>query len=266
MWRGVLAADPLAVPVACYSEAHVFISDMPTGLSAVWVRCVEFGRVSPQSPSAVFWLRTAPHCHVEPEPVFTCHFCWRPCVSWGPHLWYECPCVVWGASYAFASALTVLQCDGRVWHSPYHCTVYKGDRAVVWALAHESAFPGVVQYTPCPAVYVTWSGLVHFLRPPPGRPSSGEGSYHGVIPWGARRLVGVTMAPSARVAAQHDPPGSGLASSVGGGGTGGVAGALSRAPSGCGVRCGLGATGRGGCPLPVSMSGLAGLPPPPPYI
>ena len=49
-----------------------------------WVRCVESGRVSLQSLSATFWLRTAPHGHVEPEPVLTCHFCWRACVSWGP--------------------------------------------------------------------------------------------------------------------------------------------------------------------------------------
>ena len=74
VWRGVLAADPSAVHEACYSEAHVFISDVPAGPSAVWVRCVESGRVSPQS---------------------------------------------------------------------------------VWALAHESAFPGLVQYTPYPDVYVT---------------------------------------------------------------------------------------------------------------
>ena len=60
-----------------------------------------------------------------------------------------------------------------------------------------------------------------------------------------------------RVAARHDLPRLGLASSVGG-----VAGALSRAPSGRGVKCGLGATGRGRCPLPVGMSGFAGLPPP----
>ena len=166
VWHGLLAADPLAVLEACYSEAHVFISDVPARLSAVWVRYVEFGHVSPHSLSAVFRLRTAPHCHVEPEPVFTCHFCWRPCVSWGPHLWYECPCAVWGASCAFAFALTLLPCDGRVWHSPYQCTVYRGDSAVAWALAHESAFPGLVHYTPCPDVYVTWSGLVHSPRGP----------------------------------------------------------------------------------------------------
>ena len=83
MWCGVLAADPSAVLEAYYSGAHVFVSGVPAGLSAAWVRCVESGQVSPQSLSTTFQLSTAPHYHVEPEPVFTCHFCWCPCVSWG---------------------------------------------------------------------------------------------------------------------------------------------------------------------------------------
>ena len=144
VWRDVLAANPTAVLEACYSEAHVFISEVLARRSAAWVRCVESGRVSPQSLSAAFWLSTAPLCQVEPEPVFTCHFSWHPCVGWGPHLWYQCSCAVWGAGYVFASALTLLPCDGRVWHSPHRCFVYRSDRAVVWALAHECAFPGLV--------------------------------------------------------------------------------------------------------------------------
>ena len=43
----MLAANPSAVLEACYSEAHVFISDVAAGLSAACVRCVECGRVSP---------------------------------------------------------------------------------------------------------------------------------------------------------------------------------------------------------------------------
>ena len=101
----MLKADPSAFLEACYCEAHVFVSSVPAGLSAVWVRCVESGRVSPRSLSAAFWLCTGPHCHVERKPVFTCHFCWCPCVSWGPHLWYQCPSAVWRASYVFTSAL-----------------------------------------------------------------------------------------------------------------------------------------------------------------
>ena len=149
------------------TTAELMFSSLVCPLGFPWVRCVEFGRVSPQSLSAAFWLRTAPHCHVELETVFTCHFCRRPCVSWGPHLWYQCPSAVWGASCAFASALALLPCDGRMWYSPHHCTVYRGDHVVVWALAHESAFPGPVHYCPCPDVYVTWSGLVHSPRDPP---------------------------------------------------------------------------------------------------
>ena len=127
VWHGVLAADPSAALEAYYSEAHIFISDVPAGMSVVWVRCVESGHASPQSLSAVFWLRTALHCRVEPGPVFMCHFCGRPCVSWGPNLWYECSCAVWGGSYVFAR----LPCDGRVWQLPHHCTVYRGDHMVV---------------------------------------------------------------------------------------------------------------------------------------
>ena len=99
--------------------------------------------------------------------MFMCHFCWRPCVSWGPHLWYECSCAVWGASYAFASALALLPCNGHGWHSPHHSTVYRGDCAVIRAFAHGSAFPGPVRCTPYPDVYVTWLGLVHSPRGPP---------------------------------------------------------------------------------------------------
>ena len=54
VWRGVLVADPSADLEARYSGAHVFVSDVPPGLSAAWVRCVECGRVSPQSVSATF--------------------------------------------------------------------------------------------------------------------------------------------------------------------------------------------------------------------
>ena len=74
---------------------------------------------------------------------------------------------MWGGGYTFASALTLLPCDGRVGHSPHHCTMYRGDGAVVWALARESAFPGEVQLTPRADVYVTWSGLLHSPRGPP---------------------------------------------------------------------------------------------------
>ena len=45
VWRGILAADPSAVLEACYSEAHIFISNMPAGLSTVWVRFAESGHV-----------------------------------------------------------------------------------------------------------------------------------------------------------------------------------------------------------------------------
>ena len=69
VWRDVLAADPSAVLEACYSGAHVFVFDVPAGLSAARVRCVESGRVSLWSLSAAFWLCTTLHCHVEPEPV-----------------------------------------------------------------------------------------------------------------------------------------------------------------------------------------------------
>ena len=72
----------------------------------------------------------------------------------------------WGVSYVFVCALALLPCDGRVWHSPHHCTVYRSDRVVVLALVHESAFPCPVPPPP-PNVYVTWSGLVHSLRDPP---------------------------------------------------------------------------------------------------
>ena len=47
------------------------------------------------------------------------------------------------------------------------CTVDRGDRAVVKALAHEFAFPGPMRYTPCSDVYVPWPGLVHSPRSPP---------------------------------------------------------------------------------------------------
>ena len=85
LWRGVVAADPSVVLEACYCEAHAFVSGVPSRLSTAWVRCVESGRVSLRSLSAAFWLHPSPRCHVEPEPMFTCQFCWRRCVSWGPH-------------------------------------------------------------------------------------------------------------------------------------------------------------------------------------
>ena len=67
----------------------------------------------------------------------------------------------------FAPALALLPCGGSVWHSPHHCMVYRGDRAVVWALAHESAFLCPMKCCPCLDVYATWSVLMHSLHDPP---------------------------------------------------------------------------------------------------
>ena len=70
----MLAADPSAFLEACYCEAHVSVSDVPAGflvqasLYGVWLG------PPPRYLLAAFWLRSAPRCHVEPEPVFTCHF------------------------------------------------------------------------------------------------------------------------------------------------------------------------------------------------
>ena len=167
VWCGVLAANPSAILDASCSDAYAFIFGMSAALSATWVRWVQSSRVSPQSLSAMFWLCTAPHCHMEPEHKFTCHLWCCRCVSWGPHLWCECSCAVWGANYTFACALTLLPCDGRMWHSPHHCTVYRRDRGAFWALVHECAYRGQLQYAPRPDMYVTWSGLVHSTRGPP---------------------------------------------------------------------------------------------------
>ena len=130
---------------------------------------------------------------------------------------------------------------------------------MAWALAHESAFPGPAQYTPCPNVYVTGSGLV---RSPRGlrvvlaaeRDLTME-SYLGtlgawlVLPPRLRRNRLLNMTPS-----------TGLTPTVGGGGTSGIVGALSRAPSWRDVRRGQGSTGRGGCVLPVGVSSPDRLP------
>ena len=93
--------------------------------------------------------------------MFTCQCRWHPCLIWDPHLWCECPSVVWGASYVFAGA----ERESCVAPS-HHCTVYCRDCVVVQALAHESAFPGPVHFCPRLDVYVTWSSLVHTLRDP----------------------------------------------------------------------------------------------------
>ena len=79
--------------------------------------------------------------------MFPLDFCYLLYVSWGHQLLYQCSCEVWGYSYTLASGLTLLPC--------HHCKVYGGACAVVWALAHQSAFLGPVRYSPCSDVYVT---------------------------------------------------------------------------------------------------------------
>ena len=65
MWRGMLAADPSAAPMACYCEAHVFVSCVPSRRSPALVCYVKSGGVSPRSRSA------ASYCG---QPCITMYF------------------------------------------------------------------------------------------------------------------------------------------------------------------------------------------------
>ena len=167
MWCDILAADRSVVVEACCCEAH-YSSFLvcALGFALCGSAVLNFAKIL-RGPCRRRSSFVTPHCHVEPEPMFTCQFCWRPSVSWRPHMLYKCPSAVSEASYVFASALALLPCNGRVWHLSHQCTVCCGHRVVVSALAHQSCLRGPRQSSPCPNVCLSPSLVWCTLRGTP---------------------------------------------------------------------------------------------------